>query len=1376
MAGHIKLHSIGDVTNHTSGTFAELDALVGDATLVESTDINSLSSAIDTNTTNISNVTSTVQTNSGNWDGTYSTVLSNSSSWEESADISALSSAIDTNTTNIATNTSNISDVTSTVQTNSGNWEGTYSTVLANSSSWEESADISALSSAIDTNTGNIATNTTNISDVTTTLQTNSGDWEGTYSTVSTNSGAWGGSDLTDISAQVDINTADIAGLTTTLQTNSGEWESTYSTVLANSGAWGGSDLTDISAQVDTNTADIASLSSVIDTNTSNIATNTSNISDVTSTVQTNSGDWEGTYSTVLANSASWEESADIAALSSAIDTNTNNITANDADITALSSAIDTNTTNIATNTTNISDVTTTVQTNSGNWDSTYSTVDTNSADWEGTYSTVLANSASWEESADITALSSAIDTNTTNIATNTSNISDVTTTLQTNSADWEGTYSTVLANSASWEESADISALSSAIDTNTANIASNDTDINSLSSAIDTNTGNITTNTTNISNVTTTVQTNSADWEGTYSTVLSNSSSWEESADISALSSAIDTNTANISSNDTDINSLSSAIDTNTSNIALNTTHRTSDGTDHTFINQDVTSGATPIFNGLSANSDITIAGGSAGNENTISNNGDILYIIGDGAVGGGISLLNGPIAQCQLSMIDTGLEWSLPGGVINGNANEFVINDGGTDWDFRVEGDTDPNLFKTDGGNDAVLIGNDVPTGTEKFLVNGNSILSGTTTLETGTSINEFSTDGTLIDNSDNAVPTEQAVKTYVDALSSSYIDRSSWNGTFRESFDGRVTSDGATITFSLSGKDGGDLTMQFSDGDSILDCTPPAEVTLSGGTATVPQANYVYVPQSTKTLTASTTNWPGTEHIKVSFLFCQDAPSLSATGPLINQNWNDELASFSDNMGHITHIGQWIRRKGATWFSGVAGAGATDYITITTQGAAPDNVDFKSSSGIISQMHLHNYGAKDTSTGDKIYVINHPTEPYQQITDLNTQLVDSENNSLVGKYFNITFAGVANKGGEYSPLFVLLPSGSYTNSSDAINDVNGYNNDSLPREFINDSSTGFLICRVTFRHTSVSGGTWTVENTQDLRGTTGVTASGAGGASVTNFNDANFTIFNNTDSTKIIDVDASAITTGNTRTITMADADVNLADIATNTSNITSNDTDITSLSSAIDTNTTNISNVTTTVQTNSGNWDSTYSTVLANSGAWGGSDLADLSAQVLSNDVDISFLSGEIDNVTTTVQTNSGNWENAISAIVQDTTPELGGELNAGANSIGFTVNALTGTVGTTNIDWTNGNKASFQFGAGNETISFTDPTYACNLLLTVTQDTSGSRTLSWASSGSIKWLGGTEPTLSTTATSGEVDIISFYYDGNVYYGQAGIGFY
>jgi len=44
--------------------------------------------------------------------------------------------------------------------------------------------------------------------------------------------------------------------------------------------------------------------------------------------------------------------------------------------------------------------------------------------------------------------------------------------------------------------------------------------------------------------------------------------------------------------------------------------------------------------------------------------------------------------------------------------------------------------------------------------------SLTAGDLTLPTGTNVNEFSTDGTLADASDIAVPTEQAVKTYVDS----------------------------------------------------------------------------------------------------------------------------------------------------------------------------------------------------------------------------------------------------------------------------------------------------------------------------------------------------------------------------------------------------------------------------------------------------------------------------------------------------------------------------------------------------------------------------------------------------------------------------------
>ena len=60
-------------------------------------------------------------------------------------------------------------------------------------------------------------------------------------------------------------------------------------------------------------------------------------------------------------------------------------------------------------------------------------------------------------------------------------------------------------------------------------------------------------------------------------------------------------------------------------------------------------------------------------------------------------------------------------------------------------------------------------------RFQMNGTDRMKLNTTgmtLQNGTNVNEFSIDGTLAGNSDDAIPTEKAVKTYVDGLVSSPI----------------------------------------------------------------------------------------------------------------------------------------------------------------------------------------------------------------------------------------------------------------------------------------------------------------------------------------------------------------------------------------------------------------------------------------------------------------------------------------------------------------------------------------------------------------------------------------------------------------------------
>jgi hypothetical protein len=67
--------------------------------------------------------------------------------------------------------------------------------------------------------------------------------------------------------------------------------------------------------------------------------------------------------------------------------------------------------------------------------------------------------------------------------------------------------------------------------------------------------------------------------------------------------------------------------------------------------------------------------------------------------------------------------------------------------------------------------------------------------------------------------------------------------------------------------------------------------------------------------------------------------------------------------------------------------------------------------------------------------------------------------------------------------------------------------------------------------------------VHNTTDLRGRTPGTASGTSIGGDTEFADNQFQIFNILDNTKIFDFDLDAITTGNTRTATVPDANITM-----------------------------------------------------------------------------------------------------------------------------------------------------------------------------------------------------------------------------------------
>ena len=376
--------------------------------------------------------------------------------------------------------------------------------------------------------------------------------------------------------------------------------------------------------------------------------------------------------------------------------------------------------------------------------------------------------------------------------------------------------------------------------------------------------------------------------------------------------------------------------------------------------------------------------------------------------------------------------------------------------------------------------------------------------------------------------------------------YLHRSLVNGTFKESFDAlAVTRNSDTevwVTLEQSGN--GDLTMQFSDFDTTLDCTGQAtpstfcEVELTVGTDAGPQTNYVYVPQATKTLTCSTSNFPtDAEHIKVGFFLVPSAAYTATDGIYINQNWNDHLSS-TDLQGHLSHMAERSRRDGAYWFSGVTPDGdASTYLWDDTGGAG--GYHFKSAAGVIYQMHRHSISAKNTKTDD-VHVVNWNGDAYHDIHDLADIVDDSKGVTLNNKFFNLVFWGVGNKTGEYAPIMCNLPDGSYNTLSDAQADVDGHDVLTMPREFNLESSTGFLIVRMTVRQ---SGGTWVHHAQVDLRGQTPSTASGGASGVATAFSDNQFTIFDDSDITSIMAFDASGISS-TTRTLIIPDADGTLA----------------------------------------------------------------------------------------------------------------------------------------------------------------------------------------------------------------------------------------
>lgn len=351
--------------------------------------------------------------------------------------------------------------------------------------------------------------------------------------------------------------------------------------------------------------------------------------------------------------------------------------------------------------------------------------------------------------------------------------------------------------------------------------------------------------------------------------------------------------------------------------------------------------------------------------------------------------------------------------------------------------------------------------------------------------------------------------------------------YNGSTYGFPSGSIISDGVNVTYQLQCQTGQDLFYAFSSGIVTVDVTPSASIPLVAGTDTNPQFNYVYITADGNP-TSSTTGFPTTEEFAaVGEVIVPSATYVQSNGAYMFQQWTDHTFEANDQ-GHLAHINKWIRFQPATWISGVALSCSID------TGPNPDTVDISVTSGKILQLHEQTFPALNTATGDDIHVINDPTTPYVQITDLNQLTQISDGTALSGNdRFSVVIWGVANKSGTYHPLMLNLPSGVYNGDAAAIDDSENYTNYTIPSDYV---GTGFLISRLTFNYSS---GNLQLIDQQDLRGLRpSVSAGGGGGAGGSSFADEDFNIFDTADSTKIAKFEASGITTGTTREFNFPD----------------------------------------------------------------------------------------------------------------------------------------------------------------------------------------------------------------------------------------------
>ena len=325
-------------------------------------------------------------------------------------------------------------------------------------------------------------------------------------------------------------------------------------------------------------------------------------------------------------------------------------------------------------------------------------------------------------------------------------------------------------------------------------------------------------------------------------------------------------------------------------------------------------------------------------------------------------------------------------------------------------------------------------------------------------------------------------------------------SMSSTLRQLQSITLVKDGGSWYADVEQQGGGDLDFFIAGGETeTLDCTTGSGVggkartpALTLGTLNFAFPNFIWIEMiaGTPTLVVGPdVNQLVPVVILGVFTLLDDASTL-ADGPLFYSRFESSSMVSPQLQGLVEVLSERIRVNGPSIYVGVEGA-------LQFSGASPTNVQLGTTQGIMYVLARENLPAFPAP--NSFYIINHPTEPFKKINDLNEVDIDANGDSLIGRRYGLDFAVALSSEGMGLKFYISLPNGSYNGINQAIRDDNGYGGFNIPLE----QQGGLVrICRAVLRYQSSGGGTITNvlsgAEVQDRRNWPVGSASGGSGSS--------------------------------------------------------------------------------------------------------------------------------------------------------------------------------------------------------------------------------------------------------------------------------------